>query len=69
MNLNIIIINGMMIKSPRDSLNHRAGVGIRGYLFEFSFWRLDVPLYWWLSWFITTKGVELIRLYSKTWWE
>ena len=33
------------------------------------FWRLDVTLSWWISWFITMKGVEMIHIFSKTWWE
>ena len=67
--LNITIINGMMIKSLRDSWKHRTCFGSRGYVFEVIFWRLAVPLYWWLSWFLTMKGVEFINLSSKTWWE
>ena len=34
-----------------------------------SCWRLAVTISWCISWFITTKGNELIRLYSKTLWE
>ena len=67
--LNITIINGMMIKSPHDSLNHRASVGSRGPGFEVSCYRLAVLLSWWFIWFIPMKGVELIHISSKTWWE
>ena len=66
---NIIIISGMMIKSPHDSWNHRDSVRRRGHGFELSFWRLADPLSWWFIWFINMKGVELIHLSSKTWWE
>ena len=59
----------MMIKSPFGSLNHRNGFGRRGPVFEVIWWRLDVTLYWWISWFITMEGVELVHLSSKTWWE
>ena len=69
MNLNIIIINSMMINYPHDIQNHRAGFGKRGTGFEVNFWRLTVPLSWWLSWFITKMGVELVNFSSKTWWE
>ena len=68
-NFNITIINSMMIKSPRDSLNHSNGVWSRGPLFEVICWRLAVPLSWWMIWLFDIKGVELIRLYSKTWWD
>ena len=68
-NLNITIINGTMIKSTHDNWNHRAGDGRRGYEFEVIFWRLNVQLYWWFIWFFIMKGVELIHLYHKTWWE
>ena len=67
--LNITIINGMVIKSHHDSWNHRNSFGRRGTGFEVRFWRLDVPLSWWLSWFITIKGVELVRISSNNWWE
>ena len=68
-NLNIIIINGMVITSTHDRWNHRAGFGRRGTGFEVSFWILAVSLSWWLIWFFTMKGVELIHLYSTTQWE
>ena len=32
-------------------------------------WMLVVALFWWLSWFITMKGVELVQIYSNNWWE
>ena len=64
-NLNITIINGTMIKSPRDSLNHRTVLGSRHPGFGVSWRRLDVPLSWWIIWFITTKGVEFINISSK----
>ena len=67
--LNITIINGTMIKSPHDSWNYRTGFGRRGTGFEVICWRLDVPISWWISWLITTKGIELIHLSSKNWWE
>ena len=68
-NLNITIINGTIIKSTHDSWNHRTGFGRRITVFEVSCWRLAVPLSWWISWFLTMKGVELINIYSKTWLE
>ena len=37
--------------------------------FEVNFWRLDITLYWCISWFITIKDVELVQISSKTWWE
>ena len=58
-----------MIKSTHDSWNHITGFGRRGPGFEVSFWRLAVPLYWWLSCLITMKDVELINISYKTWWE
>ena len=64
-NLNIIIINWMMIKSPCDSWNHSTGLGGRGT----GCWRLDLPLSWWLIWFFAMKGFELINISSETWWE
>ena len=69
MNLNITIINDMVIKSLRNSLNRRSGVSRRGPIFEVSCWRLAVPLSWWFIWLFTMKGVELIHLYSETWRE
>ena len=68
-NLNISIINRIMTKSPHDRQNHRIGFGRRGPVFEVSCCRLAVTLYWWISWSITTEGVELVHLYSKTGWE
>ena len=59
----------MMIKYPHYIPNHSTGFGRRGPIFEFNFWRLSVPLYWWISWFITMKGVELVHISSKTWRE
>ena len=67
-NFNVTFINVMMIKSPRDSWNHRVGFGRRGPGFEVSCWRLDVPLYWWFIWFITMKCIGLINLSPKIWW-
>ena len=69
MDLNITVINGMMIEYPHDSWNHRTDFGRRVPGFGVRFWRLAVPLYWWLSWFITIKVVEFIHLYSKACWE
>ena len=69
LNLSITIINVTRINSPHNSWNHRPGFGGRGTGFELIFWRLDVTLSWWLSWFITMKGVALFHLYSTTWWE
>ena len=43
--------------------------GRRGPIFEVSCWRLAIPLSWWISSFFTMKGVELIHLYYKTWWD
>ena len=68
-NLNITIINDMTIKSPHDSWNHRASVRNRGPGFEVICWRLAVPLSWGFIWLFTIKGVELIHLSYKTWWE
>ena len=68
-NLNITIINGIIIKSTQDSWNNRTGFGGRGPGFEVICWRLAVPIYWWFIWFFTIKGVELICLSSKNWWE
>ena len=68
-NLNTTIINGIMIKSHHNIWNQKNGFWKRGPGFEVRFWRLAVTLYWWLSWFITTKGVEFVHLSSKTWWE
>ena len=67
-NLNITTLNGMFIKSPHDSWNHRTIFCRRVPGFEVRFWRLSVPLSWWLIWSFTMKGVELIHLYSKTCW-
>ena len=69
MNLNITIMNENMIKSTHDRWNHRNGFGRRGPVFEVSCWRLAVPFSWCTSWFIATKGISLIHIYSKTWWE
>ena len=69
MNLNITIIIGTMIKYPHDSWNPRTGFGSRGTGFKVRFWRLAVPLYWWLSWFINTKGVLLFNNFYKNLWE
>ena len=68
-NLNITIINFMMIKYPHDSWNHRADIGRGGSGFEVSCCRLGVTLSWWFIWFFAVKGVELINLSYKTWWE
>ena len=59
----------MMIKYPHDSENHRPVFRSRGPGFEVSWWRLAVTLYWWLSWFIATKGVAFFHISFKTWWE
>ena len=67
--LNTTIINGMMIKPPYDIWNHRASVGRRGPVFGVIFWRLNVTLSWCFIRLITMKGVELIHIYSKNWWE
>ena len=67
--LNITIINGIMIKYPRDSWNHRNGFGRRGTGFEVICWRLDVPFYWCLIWLFTMNRAEPINIYSNTWWE
>ena len=45
------------------------GVERRGPVFELSYWSLSVTLSWRLIWFFTTKGVEMIHLSSKSWWE
>ena len=66
-NLNITIINGMMIKYPHYSWNHRDGFGRRRHGFEVSCWRFAVPLSWWISWFIAIKGVEMVHISSKNW--
>ena len=68
MNLNITIINGIMIKFPYDSWNHRTGFWRIGPGFEVICWRLDVPLYWWFICFFNMKSVDLIRLYYNIWW-
>ena len=68
-NFNITIINGMMIKSSRDSWNHRAGFGRKGYGFEVSCWMFSSQLSWRLIWFFTITFVEIIRLSYQTWWE
>ena len=60
-NLNITIINGMMIKFLCGIWNNRTGFGRIGRGFEVSWFRLAVPLYWWLIWFFTMKFVELIH--------
>ena len=67
--LNITIINDMMIKSPHDHWNHRAGVERRGTGFELRWCKLSVPLSYWFILFFNIKGIELIHLSSKTWWE
>ena len=54
-----------MIKSPCDSKNHRTGFGRRGPGFEVNYWRLAITLSWWINWFITTKGIGLVHIYSK----
>ena len=68
-NLNITIINGIMINYSHDSWNHRTGFGRRGPGFEVNCLRLSIPFSWCIKWFITSKGVELVHFYSKTWWE
>ena len=67
--LNITIINGKMINSPHDSWNHRNDFWRRVHRFKVSYWRLDIPISWWISRFITKKGVELVHFSSKAWWE
>ena len=66
---NIIIINGMIIKSPHDSLNYSNGFGRRGFGFELICWRLDVPHSCCISWLIKMKGVELVHISSNTLFE
>ena len=68
-NFHITIINGMIIKSPHDSLNHRDGVVRIVPGFEVSCCRLVAPLSWWFIWFMSMKAVELINIYYNTWWE
>ena len=68
-NLNITIVNGKIIMSPYDSQDHMYGFGRRGTGCEVNCWRFSVPLYWWISCFITMKGVELVNISSKTWWD
>ena len=58
-----------MIKSNHDNRKHRNGFGRRGPVFEVKCWRLAVTISWCISWFITTKGFELIQISSKNWWE
>ena len=31
--------------------------------------RFPVRIYWWIIWFFTMKGVELIHISYKNWWE
>ena len=62
-NLKITITTGMMIKYNYDIWNHRTDFGRRGPGFEVICWRLTVPPSWWISFFFTMKGVELIDLY------
>ena len=69
MNLNITIINGTMIKSTHDNRKHRTRFERRCMVFEVNCYKLAIPLSWFISWFITMKGVELFNIYSKTWWE
>ena len=38
-------------------------------LFEVNFWRLAITLSWWISCFITTKGIKLFSLSYQTLWE
>ena len=68
-NFNITIIYGTMINFTHDSWNHRVGYGRRGPVFEVSFWRLAVPFYWCLFWFVIINCIELIHISPKTWWE
>ena len=68
-NVNITIINEMMIKSLHDSWNHRTDFGRRSTVFEVIFWRLTVPLFWQIIWFINMKGVDLVHIYYKNWLE
>ena len=67
--LNITIINGMMIKSPHNSWNHRTVFLGRGPWFQMSCCRFSVSLSWWIIWFFAMKGVELIHISYKNWWE
>ena len=69
MNLNITVTNVMMSKYTYYSKNHWTGFGRRGEVFEVNYWSLDVPLSWWISWFVTMKVVGLVSLSSKTGWE
>ena len=59
----------MMIKYNHDSLNHRAGFGRRGPVFELSWWMLAFLISCWISQFITINIFQLVHLYSKTWLE
>ena len=68
-NLKTTIINGIIIKSTHDIWNHKTGFWRKNTGFEVSCWRLALPISWWISWFITMKGVEYIHLSSKTRWE
>ena len=42
---------------------HRTGFEMKGPGFEVRCWMLAVPLYWYISWFVTMKGFEVIHLY------
>ena len=58
----------MPIKPPQDIQKQSNCFVRRVPGFEVNCRKLAIPLSWWLSWFITMKGIELINLYSKTVW-
>ena len=69
MNLKITIINCTMINFTQDIWNHMTGFGRSVQVFEVIWWKLAVPLSWWISCLIDMKGIELVHMYLKTWWE
>ena len=58
-----------MIKAHRDRQNHSTGSGRRGTVFELNCCRLTVTRSWWLSCFIIMKGIGLVHISTKAWWE
>ena len=58
-----------MIKYTHNIQNHRIDLGKKGPGFEVNCSGLAVPLYWWNSWFITMKCIELAQISYKTRWE
>ena len=68
-NFNTTIINGMIIKSTHGRPNHRTCYRRICLIFEVKWWISDVPLFWWLIWFTTTKCVGLVHISSNTGWE